>query len=96
MSELRAGVLVAVVIAVLGWFGFTKANPFSNPFELQAAFRTANGLKPNSPVRIAGVEVGKVARVEPVPGRGARHLPRGQLLRRRAAGVALRSGARGR
>ena len=72
MSEFRAGVIAAVVLAVLGWFGFTKANPFSDPFELRAAFRTANGLKPNSPVRMAGVEVGKVTRVEPVPGRGAR------------------------
>jgi phospholipid/cholesterol/gamma-HCH transport system substrate-binding protein len=72
MSEFRAGVIAAAVIAVLSWFGFTKANPFSDPFELQAAFRTANGLKPDSPVRIAGVEVGKVEKVEPVAGRGAR------------------------
>ncbi|HEX2234435.1 MAG TPA: MlaD family protein [Thermoleophilaceae bacterium] len=72
MSELRAGVIAAVVVAVLSWFGFTKANPFSDPFELRAAFRTANGLKPNSPVRIAGVEVGEVKQVEPVAGRGAR------------------------
>jgi phospholipid/cholesterol/gamma-HCH transport system substrate-binding protein len=72
MSELKAGVIAVVLIAVFGWFGFTKANPFADPFELEAAFRTANGLKPNSPVRIAGVEVGKVVKVEPVPGGGAR------------------------
>jgi phospholipid/cholesterol/gamma-HCH transport system substrate-binding protein len=72
MTELRSGVIALVLIVVLGWFGFTKANPFSDPFELEAAFRTANGLKPNSPVRIAGVEVGKVVKVEAVPGGGAR------------------------
>jgi len=72
VSELRAGVIALVLIAVFGWFGFTKANPFADPFELEAAFRTANDLKPNSPVRIAGVDVGKVVKVEPVPGGGAR------------------------
>ena len=72
MSELKSGVIALVLVAVFAWFGFTKANPFSNPFELEAAFRTANGLKPNSPVRIAGVEVGKVVKVKAVPGGGAR------------------------
>jgi phospholipid/cholesterol/gamma-HCH transport system substrate-binding protein len=66
MSELKAGVLGAVLIAVFAWFGFTKANPFADPYELEAILRTANNLAPNSPVRIAGVEVGKVKKVEPL------------------------------
>jgi phospholipid/cholesterol/gamma-HCH transport system substrate-binding protein len=66
MSPLRAGILALVVLGLLTYFGFTKANPFSNPYELEAVFQTANNLKPNSPVRIAGVEVGKVKRVEAV------------------------------
>jgi phospholipid/cholesterol/gamma-HCH transport system substrate-binding protein len=66
MTPLRAGILALVVIGVFSYFGFTKANPFSNPYEFDAVFRTANNLKPNSPVRIAGVEVGKVKRVEAV------------------------------
>ena len=73
MSGFRAGVLAIVVLAVLGYFGFTKANPFSSPYRLNAAFATSSNLKPNSPVRIAGVEVGKVKKVEAVSGaHGAR------------------------
>jgi phospholipid/cholesterol/gamma-HCH transport system substrate-binding protein len=66
MSSFKAGLIALVVLAVLTYFGLTKANPFANPYELDAVFRTANNLKPNSPVRIAGVEVGKVKSVEAV------------------------------
>jgi phospholipid/cholesterol/gamma-HCH transport system substrate-binding protein len=64
MSLFKAGVLALVVIAVASYFGFTKANPFANPFELNAVVRDAQNLKPRAPVRIAGVEVGKVTKVE--------------------------------
>jgi phospholipid/cholesterol/gamma-HCH transport system substrate-binding protein len=67
MSPFQAGILALVVIAVATYFGFTKSNPFSNPFKLNAVFQTAANLKKNSPVRIAGVEVGKVTKVEPFP-----------------------------
>jgi phospholipid/cholesterol/gamma-HCH transport system substrate-binding protein len=68
MSPLRAGILALVLIGVFAYFGFTKANPFANPYEFDAVFQTANNLKPNSPVRIAGVDVGKVKSVEAVDG----------------------------
>src|SRR5918992_1451045 len=68
MPRFRAGLLAIIVIAVGTYFGFTKANPFASPFEMTAAFDTVNNLKPNSPVRIAGVEVGKVTEVEAVSG----------------------------
>jgi phospholipid/cholesterol/gamma-HCH transport system substrate-binding protein len=68
MTPFRAGLLAIVVIGVLSFFGFTKINPFASPYKLNATFNTANNLKPKSPVRIAGVEVGKVTKVEPVPG----------------------------
>jgi phospholipid/cholesterol/gamma-HCH transport system substrate-binding protein len=66
MSDARAGLLALVVIVVLAYFGFTKANPFADPFELKAAFDDVAGIKPASPVRIAGVEVGKVTKVEQI------------------------------
>jgi phospholipid/cholesterol/gamma-HCH transport system substrate-binding protein len=66
MSPFRAGVLALALLAVFTYFGFTKTNPFANPYELEAVFQTANNLQPNSPVRIAGVDVGKVKKVEPV------------------------------
>ena len=72
MTPFRAGVLALVVVALFAYFGFSKANPFSNPYEFKAVFNDVNNLKPKSPVRIAGVEVGKVLKVEPVEsGKGA-------------------------
>jgi phospholipid/cholesterol/gamma-HCH transport system substrate-binding protein len=72
MSPFRAGILALVVVGLFTYFGFTKANPFANPYEFKAVFNDVNNLKPKSPVRIAGVEVGKVLKVEPVTdGKGA-------------------------
>jgi virulence factor Mce-like protein len=66
VSKLRAGILALAVIAIFSYFGFTKSNPFANPYKLDAVFNNVNNLKQNSPVRIAGVEVGKVKKVVPV------------------------------
>jgi phospholipid/cholesterol/gamma-HCH transport system substrate-binding protein len=64
VTAFRAGVLALVVIAVASFFGFTRTNPFANPFELHAVVRDAQNLKSGAPVRIAGVEVGKVTKIE--------------------------------
>jgi virulence factor Mce-like protein len=64
MSYTTAGILAIVVTVVACYFGFTKANPFATHFELRAAFKTSNNIRPNSPVRIAGVTVGKVTKVD--------------------------------
>jgi len=69
MSRFTAGLIAVVLIGVAIFFAFTKNNPFSAPYKLTAVFETANNLKPNSPVRIAGVEVGKVKKVEALTGR---------------------------
>jgi phospholipid/cholesterol/gamma-HCH transport system substrate-binding protein len=72
ITPFRAGILALVVVALFAYFGFSKANPFSNPYEFKAVFNDVNNLKPKSPVRIAGIEVGKVTKVEPVEsGKGA-------------------------
>ena len=72
MSAFRAGVLALVVVGLCTYFGFSKANPFANPYEFKAVFHDVNNLKPKSPVRIAGVDVGKVVKVEAVEdGKGA-------------------------
>jgi phospholipid/cholesterol/gamma-HCH transport system substrate-binding protein len=72
MTKLRAGILALAVLGVLAFFGFTKANPFANPYELQAVFDNVTNLKPRSPVRIAGVEIGKVKKIDPITeGEGA-------------------------
>ena len=71
MSVFKAGVLAITTLVLLTYFGFTKANPFANPYELRAMFRDVENLKTRSPVRIAGVEVGKVTKVQPKDGGGA-------------------------
>src|SRR3712207_8622951 len=48
------------------YMGFRKDNPFNRPYEIRAAFKDVMQLQPRSPVRIAGVNVGKVKSVEPL------------------------------
>jgi len=67
MSPFMAGLISIVLIAAAVMFAFTKFNPLASPYKLTAAFETANNLKPNSPVRIAGVEIGKVKKIEAQP-----------------------------
>jgi phospholipid/cholesterol/gamma-HCH transport system substrate-binding protein len=64
MSPFRAGLLALVVIMLFSYFGFTKQNPFADPYEVHALFESANRIGKRSPVRIAGVTVGKVTKVE--------------------------------
>lgn len=64
MSPFVAGLIAIVLIAVGSYFGFTKANPFASPYQLTAVFENASSLKPGSPVRIAGIDVGIVKAVE--------------------------------
>jgi virulence factor Mce-like protein len=65
-SYATTGLIALAVISVLVYLGFTKSIPFLPHYEIRAAFASANDLKPGSPVRIAGVEVGKVTAVQPL------------------------------
>jgi virulence factor Mce-like protein len=72
MTPFKAGLIAVVVIAIGTYFGFTKANPFSHPYELSAVFERATNVRVHfSPVRIAGVNVGEVSKIEPIGDRGA-------------------------
>ena len=62
------GLIMVVVLAVASYVAFTKNVPWGGGTEYQAVFNSAQNLRPNSPVRIAGVEVGKVTEVKPVGG----------------------------
>ena len=68
MTPLKAGLLAGIVILVFSFFGFSRYNPFADPYEFTATFQSANNLQPKSPVRVAGVDVGKVVEVKPLPG----------------------------
>src|SRR5215211_1294352 len=64
LTPFRAGLLAVVVMVIAVYFAFLGVNPFSSPFELKAVFANAQNVGKRSPVRIAGVEVGRVTRVE--------------------------------
>jgi phospholipid/cholesterol/gamma-HCH transport system substrate-binding protein len=69
LSPFKAGAIAIVAIGIFVYLGFTKfANPFAGQYTVHAIFSNANGLKPGSPVRIAGVNVGQVTGVGAVPG----------------------------
>ena len=63
MSPVAAGLLTLVVLCVVVYFGFTKAIPFRHHYTVSAVFGSANNIRPGSPVRVAGVNVGKVTGV---------------------------------
>ena len=64
VSPLRIGVLALLITSVFVYLAFTKALPWQHPFQLKAVFETSNNVQVNSPVRIAGVNVGKVVKVQ--------------------------------
>jgi len=66
LSPVAAGAIAIVVLSIVSYFAYTKANPFADPYELNFVVRSANDLKQRSPVRVAGVDVGKVTEVEPI------------------------------
>jgi virulence factor Mce-like protein len=64
-SPFAVGAIGLVVLTVLIYLGFTKDIPFVNdPYELKAVFNDAQNMSTRSPVRVAGVEVGQVTKVE--------------------------------
>jgi phospholipid/cholesterol/gamma-HCH transport system substrate-binding protein len=68
ITAFSAGVIGIGLILVLAYLGFTKDIPFTRPFEVKAVFQNAPPIGTNSAVRIAGVDVGKVSKVEPLGG----------------------------
>jgi phospholipid/cholesterol/gamma-HCH transport system substrate-binding protein len=64
MTPFAVGALALVLVVAGAVYAFTKVNPFANPYELTAVFDDVQNLKPRSPVRIAGVEVGEVKEIE--------------------------------
>jgi phospholipid/cholesterol/gamma-HCH transport system substrate-binding protein len=70
LSDFALGSIVIVVILLASALGFKKGLPFRHHYTVNAVFETASNLRANSKVRIAGVDVGKVTKVEELtPGR---------------------------
>jgi ABC-type transporter Mla subunit MlaD len=69
MRPWLAGIIGIVLICLVSYGAYTKfANPFATSYEAKVIFPSANGLKQDALVRIAGVNVGKVESVEPMKG----------------------------
>ena len=63
VHPVRAGLIALVVIAIASYFAFSKDIPFTQTYRIQAVFENSNLIAPRSPVRIAGIDVGKVVEV---------------------------------
>jgi phospholipid/cholesterol/gamma-HCH transport system substrate-binding protein len=76
-SPFKAGLIGVILIVAVTYGAYTKfSNPFASPYTIHAIVPNANELRPQSLVRIAGVNVGKVTSISPSckggpPGSGA-------------------------
>jgi phospholipid/cholesterol/gamma-HCH transport system substrate-binding protein len=58
------GLILVVIVGLLSVYAFTKTLPWSDKFTVEAVFTNAGNVRTASPVRIAGVNVGKVTSIE--------------------------------
>jgi ABC-type transporter Mla subunit MlaD len=63
-NPLRFAIVFLLVVSIAVYFGFTKRLPFKHGYRLNAVFATAVNVHSKSPVRIAGVTVGKVTKIK--------------------------------
>src|SRR3954453_9003223 len=63
-APLTIGAIVLAAALIITYLGFTKNIPITHGFQVKAVFENANSVRSNSPVRIAGVNVGKVKKIE--------------------------------
>ena len=64
MTPFAAGALVIAIIAVVTFLVFGNDIPFTKPYQVKVVVANAQNIKTRSPVRIAGVTVGEVQKVE--------------------------------
>jgi virulence factor Mce-like protein len=60
------GLIAVIVTVVASYFAYTKQLPWHDGYTVKAVFSSAQNVRTNSPVRIAGVNVGEVKDVEPL------------------------------
>jgi phospholipid/cholesterol/gamma-HCH transport system substrate-binding protein len=63
IGPVKASLLALAVLAIGTYFIFTKQLPFASHYTIKAVLHNSNLLVPGSPVRIGGVDVGKVTAV---------------------------------
>jgi phospholipid/cholesterol/gamma-HCH transport system substrate-binding protein len=68
LTPFAAGAATIVLIALATYFAFGGSVPWKTTHEFKAVVRSANELQARTPVRIAGVTVGQVTKIERGPG----------------------------
>ena len=63
IGPVKASLLAIVLLAIATYFIFTKQLPFTHHYTVNAVVHNSNLLVPGSPVRIGGVDVGKVTAI---------------------------------
>jgi virulence factor Mce-like protein len=71
VSPLAAGLIALAVVVLALYAAFVHSYPWQQSYELKAVFANANNLALGSPVREAGVNVGKVTGIESKKGSSA-------------------------
>jgi len=70
-TELRVGLVVIASLVILAitilYIGSTGGSPWAATYHVKALMSDVNGLKPGAPVRVGGVEVGTVTKVDFAP-----------------------------
>jgi phospholipid/cholesterol/gamma-HCH transport system substrate-binding protein len=62
-NPVRFAIVFLIILALALYFGVTKKVPFKHSYQLNAVFNSALNIKPKSPVRVAGVDVGQVTKL---------------------------------
>ena len=68
VSVVGAGLMAVTVAFVSVYLAFGGPNPYEDKYELKAIVQSGSEMHSRTPVRIAGVDVGKVKKVERGPG----------------------------
>lgn len=68
---LRAAIVSTALIVAATYVAFAGGLPFGGEFEVRGTFSNANQLKPGSPVRLNGVQIGEVTDIGPGRNRGS-------------------------
>lgn len=66
LSELRVGIFMLAALLIFGFLIINSSgdfNPFEKKMHLRARFASADGLRPNAEVQLAGLTIGKVEEV---------------------------------
>jgi phospholipid/cholesterol/gamma-HCH transport system substrate-binding protein len=63
-NELKTGLIVVVAIAVAGIFWMKTASFTGKPYRLKTQFNYAEGLKPDSIVKLSGIEIGRIENIK--------------------------------